>query len=148
MRTAVYAIAAVIALAGLAEATYLTVESLTGQTAICGGSKSCVEVLSSPYAKIGGVPISGLGAAAYFGAFSFATFAAFGYLRAARLFAINVWTMFVVTLALLYIQAFVLRAFCRYCLLSAALTFLLAGIAVAAPRQDRQSLQKAKSRSA
>jgi uncharacterized membrane protein len=39
--------------------------------------------------------------------------------------------MFAVTLWLLYAQAFILHAFCRYCLFSAAMVFLLAGLIVA-----------------
>jgi uncharacterized membrane protein len=41
--------------------------------------------------------------------------------------------MFLVTLWLLYVQAFVLHAFCRYCLFSAALVFGLSAIAVLVP---------------
>ena len=124
-------IAAVIALAGLADAVYLTVVALTGETAACGGSTGCVEVLGSPYAKIAGVPVAFLGVWGYFAAFGFATFAGFGSKRAQRLFAVTVGAMFAMTLWLLYVQAFVLHAFCRYCLFSAAFTFLLAGFVVA-----------------
>jgi uncharacterized membrane protein len=128
-----HAIAASIALVGLAEATYLTVLALVGETAVCGGSTGCFQVLGSAYARIGGFPVSAFGALGYFTAFSFATFAAFGYPRARMLLAITVWSMFVVTLWLLYVQAFLLHAFCRYCLVSAALIFLMAGIVVATP---------------
>lgn len=131
-----HALAAVVALVGLAESTYLTVLSLTGATAICGGSAGCFQVLGSSYARIGGLPVSGLGALAYFGAFSFATFAAFGYLRARLLFLVTVGAMFAATLWFLYVQAFILHAYCRYCLVSAAIVFLLAGLAVAAPPSD------------
>jgi uncharacterized membrane protein len=124
-------IAAVIALAGLADAVYLTVVALTGETAACGGSTGCVEVLGSPYAKIAGVPVAFWGVWGYFAAFCFATFAGFGSKRAQRLFAVTVGAMFAMTLWLLYVQAFVLHAFCRYCLFSAAFTFLLAGFVVA-----------------
>jgi uncharacterized membrane protein len=129
-------IAALIALAGLADATYLTVVALTGETAACGPSTGCFEVLGSTYAKIAGIPVAGLGVLGYFAAFTFAIFAAFGYQRAWKWFTITVWTMFAVTLYLLYLQAFVLHAFCRYCLFSAALTFLLAGLVVATPAPD------------
>jgi uncharacterized membrane protein len=70
---------------------------------------------------------------AYFSAFSFATFAAFDYVHARRFFAWTVWTMFAVTLWLLFVQAFLLHAFCRYCLFSAAIIFLLTGLVVMAP---------------
>jgi uncharacterized membrane protein len=131
-----HSIAAVVALAGLAESTYLTVLALTGETAICGGSAGCFQVLGSSYARIGALPISGLGALAYFGVFTFALFAAFGYLRARLFFVVTVGAMFAATLWLLYVQAFILHAFCRYCLVSAAIVFLLAGLAVATPPSD------------
>jgi uncharacterized membrane protein len=130
------AIAAFIALAGLADATYLAVMALTGETAACGGSTGCFEVLGSAYAKIAGVPVAILGVLGYFAAFTFATFAAFSYRRASRWFAWTVWAMFAMTLWLLYVQAFVLHAFCRYCLFSAAFTFLLAGLVVANPASE------------
>lgn len=131
-----YVAAAVIALIGLTESTYLTVIALSGETAVCGSSPDCFKVLGSSYAKIGGFPVSGLGALAYFSVFTFATFAAFNYRRAARFFSWTVFSMFAVTLWLLFVQAFRLHAFCRYCLFSAALVFLLTGLVVARPRSS------------
>lgn len=135
-RVIFYTIAAVISLAGLADATYLTVMYLTGETAVCGGSATCFQVLGSAYARIGGIPVAAFGALAYFSAFTFAIFAAFGYARMRTFFALMVCTMFATTLWLLYVQAFLLHAFCRYCLFSAAAVFLLTGIVVASPRSD------------
>ncbi len=140
IRIIFHTLAAVMSLVGLAEATYLTVLSLTGETAVCGGSASCLQVLGSKYARIGPFPVAAFGALAYFSAFSFATFAAFGYARARTFFAAVVWGMFAVTLWLLFVQAFLLHAFCRYCLFSAAITFLLAGIVVATPGARRALL--------
>ena len=131
-----YSVAAVLAVIGLAEATYLTVINLLGETAVCGGSPDCFRVLGSVYAKVGRIPVAGLGALAYFTAFSFATFAAFGYARARTFFFAVVVAMFAATLWLLYVQAFLLHAFCRYCLFSAALIFLLAAIVVLTARTD------------
>jgi Vitamin K epoxide reductase family. len=128
-----YTVAAVIALAGLADATYLTVLFLTGETAVCGGSPDCFRVLGSSYSRVGGIPMALFGTLAYFSAFTFATFAAFGYARARTLLILTISAMFLVTLWLLYVQAFLLHAFCRYCLFSAAIVFLLAGIVVASP---------------
>jgi uncharacterized membrane protein len=132
-RIVLSSIAAFIALAGLADATYLTVVAMTGEAAACGGALGCFEVLGSIYARIAGIPVAIFGAIGYFAAFSFATLAAFGYKRARGLFALTVWAMFAMTLWLLYVQAFLLHAFCRYCLFSAAFTFLLAGLVVASP---------------
>ena len=136
VRIIIYSFAAVLSLVGLAEATYLTVQSLTGATAICEGSSGCFEVLGSRYAKIAGIPVAGFGALAYFAAFSFATFTAFGSKRARTFFSVTVWAMFAATLWLLFVQAFLLHAFCRYCLFSAAIIFFLTGIVVASRPAD------------
>jgi uncharacterized membrane protein len=128
-----YIAAAVISVVGLTEATYLAVLNLTGETAVCGGSASCFQVLGSTYAKIFGIPVAAFGAVAYFSAFSFSIFAAFGYARARTFLSIAAAAMFAVTLWLLYVQAFLVHAFCRYCLFSAALIFLLTGLVVALP---------------
>ena len=139
-QTIFYAVAALIALVGLTEATYLTVMYLTGETAVCGGSSDCAMVLGSKYAVLPFVkiPLSSLGALAYFSAFSFATFAAFGYALARKFFSWTVAAMFCTTLWLLYVQAFLLHAFCKYCLFSAALIFLLTGLVVARPAPERK----------
>jgi uncharacterized membrane protein len=126
-------ITALIALAGLADATYLTVAHLAGDNSICGPSRGCSIVLGSAYAHIGAIPTAGFGVLGYFSAFSAATLSAFGYAGARRFLVLTVTAMFAVTLWLLYLQAFVLHAFCPFCLLSAALTFCLAGLTLAAP---------------
>jgi uncharacterized membrane protein len=128
-----YAIAAFISLAGLVDATYLTVQSLTGETLVCGGSADCFRVLGSGYARIAGIPVAAFGVVGYFGAFSLATFAAFGYARARKFFTLTVSAMFAVTLWFLFVQAFILHAFCRYCLFSAAVVFVLAALVVLTP---------------
>src|SRR5213079_815111 len=132
-RTILYTVAAIVSLAGLADATYLAVQALTGETLVCGGSPDCFRVLGSAYAKVGRIPIALFGTLAYFSVFSFATFAAFGYARARTFLILTTGVMFLVTLWLLYVQAFLLHAYCRYCLFSAAVTFLLAGLVIALP---------------
>jgi uncharacterized membrane protein len=138
-RTILYTIVAIVAAAGLADATYLTVQALTGETLSCGGSPDCFRVLGSSYAKLGGIPVAILGALAYFTVFTFATFAAFGYPRAPKFLALIAGAMFLTTLWLLYVQAFLLHAYCRYCLFSAAITFLIAGLLIAVPPSQRRS---------
>jgi len=137
-RTILFTVAAIVSLAGLADASYLTVQALTGETLSCGGSPDCFRVLGSSYAKVGGIPVALLGAVAYFCVFAFATFAAFGYARARILLIPIVAAMFLATLWFLYVQAVVLHAYCRYCLFSAAITFLLAGLVIAVPSSQEQ----------
>jgi uncharacterized membrane protein len=126
-----YFFGAIIALLGLADGIYLTVEHITGRSAQCIASSGCQEVLSSKYAAFGPVPLASLGALAYFTAFSLAFLAAFGYPRCRTLFALVVGVMFAVTLWLFYLQAAVLHAFCDYCLFSAAVTTTLTLIVIA-----------------
>jgi uncharacterized membrane protein len=117
-----YAIAALLSVLGLADALYLTVEHVTGQSVKCTIISGCSEVLSSPYAVVAGFPLAAIGAAAYFSVFSLATLAAFGYRVAGTLLTPLVGVMFLVSLWLIYLQAFVIRQFCQYCLFSAAIT--------------------------
>jgi uncharacterized membrane protein len=138
-RTILYTAVAIVAVAGLADATYLTVQALTGETLTCGGSPDCFRVLGSSYAKLGRIPVAMLGALAYFTAFTFATFAAFGYRPASKFLLLIVGGMFLMTLWLLYVQAFLLHAYCRYCLFSAAITFLIAGLLIAVPPSQGRS---------
>jgi uncharacterized membrane protein len=128
-----YSAAGFFCLLGLADATYLTVLALTGETAACSGQAGCFEVLGSAYAKVAGIPVASFGVAGYFTAFTFAILAAFHYPRARKFFALTVGVLFAVTLWLLYVQAFLLHAFCRFCLFSAAISFLLMGLVVASP---------------
>jgi uncharacterized membrane protein len=123
-----YILAALLSLLGLADALYLTVQDLTGQHLRCTVVSGCNEVLGSAYAHIGPVPLAMLGAAAYFIVFSLAILAAFGYRLAGSLLAALMVVMFLMTLWLLYLQAFVIHHFCQYCLLSAAITTALTAI--------------------
>ena len=138
-RTILYTAVAIVSMAGLADATYLTVQALTGETLSCGGSPDCFRVLGSSFAKVGGIPVAMLGALAYFSVFSFATFAAFGHGWVRKFLALIVGAMFTATLWLLYVQAFLLHAYCRYCLFSAAITFLIAGLLIAVPPSHDRS---------
>ena len=132
LQTIFYTIAALVALIGLADATYLTITHLTGEDVLCG-SGDCSVVLGSVYATVGRIPTAAFGALAYFAVFSSTLLAAFGYTRARIFLMLVVAVMFGVTVWLLYVQAFILHAFCPFCLLSAALTFFLAGIIIATP---------------
>jgi uncharacterized membrane protein len=138
--TILYALAAFVALIGLGDAIYLTVEHLSGRSAQCLVTTGCSKVLSSPYASPGGIPLAVFGALAYFTVFSLATLAAFGYRQVERFLAVIIATMFLTTLVLLYLQAFVIREFCDYCLLSAFLIFTLT-IITGALRFFRPSLE-------
>jgi uncharacterized membrane protein len=126
------ALTAIVALVGLVDASYLTVEHLSGRSVRCMIVSGCDEVLQSGYATVAGhVPVASLGALAYFTVFSLATLALFGYAGARRLVAPLVALMFLATVWFVYLQAFVIRAYCVYCLLSVAVTTTLALLTLA-----------------
>jgi uncharacterized membrane protein len=123
---------ALVALVGVADAAYLTVEHLAGNSVRCMVVSGCDEVLQSSYATVaGGVPVAAVGLAAYFAVFSLATLAAFGYEGARKLLTPLVAVMFLATLWFLYLQAFVIKAFCTYCLISATVTTVLTLLVIA-----------------
>jgi len=117
-----FVLAALLSLIGLADAIYLTVQHLTGASLRCTIISGCSEVLSSRYAQFHSIPLAAIGAAAYFLVFSLAVLAAFRYPFVRLSLMIVVALMFLTTLWLLYLQAFVIHHFCQYCLLSAAVT--------------------------
>ena len=124
-----YAVAALLSLLGLADALYLTIEHVTGQSVRCTILAGCSAVLSSPYAVVAGIPLAAIGAAAYFAVFSLAILTLFGYSSAGKVMRVLVVLMFLVSLWLIYLQAFVIREFCQYCLLSALITTTLLVVA-------------------
>ena len=127
-RNLLFIVIAVLSLCGLADAIYLTIEHITGQSVRCTIIAGCSEVLSSSYAVVGGYPLASIGALAYFTVFSLAILALFGYRIASQLLIFIVLAMCLVSLWLIYLQAFVIHAFCQFCLLSAIITFSLTGL--------------------
>lgn len=118
-------VASLISLIGLADSAYLTIKHYAGEPVPCSLVEGCEKVLSSPYAEIAGIPIAAAGAAAYFVAFSFAVLAAFGNRSAWNLFGLVSIGMAGFSAWLIYLQAFVIEAFCQFCLLSAGTSLLL-----------------------
>jgi uncharacterized membrane protein len=129
-RTLLFIVIGVLSLCGLADAIYLTIEHITGQSVRCTIIAGCSEVLSSSYAVVGGYPLASIGALAYFTVFSLAILALFGYRIAGQLLTLLVLAMCLVSLWLIYLQAFVIHAFCQFCLLSAIITFTMTGLAL------------------
>ena len=127
-RNLLYIVIAVLSLCGLADAIYLTIEHITGQSVRCTIIAGCSEVLSSSYAVVAGYPLASIGALAYFSVFSLAILALFGYRFAGLLLMLLVIGMCLVSLWLIYLQALVIHAFCQFCLLSAIITFSLTGL--------------------
>lgn len=130
--------AALVALVGLGDSIYLTIQHYTGEKVPCGLTGGCEMVLSSAYAEIGGIPLAAFGAFAYFVAFSLAILAAYGNRLMWKLFGVQTALMAAFSLYLVYLQAFVISnsnvawsdRFCQFCLLSAATSVTLFIIAL------------------
>ncbi len=116
----IYAVvAAIAAITGLIDAAYLTVKHYANETVPCSLITGCEQVLTSSHAEMFGIPLAVYGAVAYFIAFSLAILTIFGNRKLWFVFGLLASVMFVYTLYLLYVQGFVIEAFCQFCLLSA-----------------------------
>ena len=119
--------AALVACFGLADSGYLTIKHLEGSYIRCGDD--CSAVLGSKYAEgVAGVPLAAFGAIAYLTVIAAAVCAAGGSKRGRQILTSMATTMALVSLWLLYLQAFVIHSFCKYCLASAAASLSLAGL--------------------
>lgn len=118
-------VAALVALVGMIDSIYLTVHHYTGEKVPCSVIGGCEKVLSSEYSEIAGIPLALFGALAYFTVFSLATLTAFGDNRMWKILSVTVALMAGFSLWLIYLQAFVIGAFCQFCLLSAGTTLTL-----------------------
>lgn len=107
----------VTSLLGFADATYLTVQHYTGNSIPCTITHGCDVVTKSAYSAILGVPVALLGSAFYIVVFALVFFAldqkSVKLLRlAGRLTVVG----FVSSMWFLYAQAFLIHAFCQWCL--------------------------------
>jgi uncharacterized membrane protein len=121
----------VIALVGFSDASYLTVEHFRNAIPPCSITGGCENVLTSPYAVILGIPVPVLGAI-YYLAILIGLFTFFD----SKKEVILRWTLratvlgFLITMWFLYVQQFLIHAYCQYCLLSALTSTLLFVIAI------------------
>ncbi len=136
----------VLAVLGLLDSIYLVWVKYTGAYALCGPIGNCESVNSSRYSEIYGIPIALLGAFAYLMMLVFLLLENRG-----RFWneynPIIVFGMSLIgvlySLYLTYIEIFVLKAICPYCVISAiilVLLLILSGIRFAISMRDPDSL--------
>ena len=118
-------VAAIVSLCGLVDSIYLTVHHYTAEPVPCSLVAGCEMVLTSQYATMGDIPLGVFGIAGYLSAFLLSLLTIFGKTKAWILLGLQVVAMALFTSWLLYLQAYVIKAFCQFCLLSAATTFTL-----------------------
>lgn len=113
----------VLALLGIFDAGYLTYTELSGQVPECKPPFACREVLDSPWAKVGPVPLSVFGMIYY----SWMLLIGIGLTLEIKptsvplplVAAVSGVGGFLFSLWLLFLMGIVLQAWCAYCLLSA-----------------------------
>lgn len=133
--------AALVSLVGVADAAYLTAKHYTDKNVPCNLFSGCEQVLKSSYAEIFGIPTAAFGLLAYFTVFSLAVLTAYGSFRLWNLFGAAVALMVIFTGWLIYLQAFVIQAFCQFCLISAATTFTLLIVFIVSQYLARKSIR-------
>lgn len=116
----------IFSLAGFLDSVYLTLKHYQGTAPVCSLIRGCDLVTTSQYAVIANLPISLIGAVYYLTIFIFALI----YLEAGKIRALWVAGFltplgFFVSIFLVYLQLFVIKAICLYCLLSALTSTLL-----------------------
>ncbi|HEY4479161.1 MAG TPA: vitamin K epoxide reductase family protein [Candidatus Paceibacterota bacterium] len=119
-------LAIVIAFVGFVDATFLTAEHYLDGPIPCSITEGCEIVTTSKFSVLFGLPIALYGALFYVSIIVLSIL----YLdkkneRMLKLAAYFASIAFVVSLGLVGIQAFVLHAYCFYCLMSAFLSTLL-----------------------
>jgi uncharacterized membrane protein len=122
--------AAIFTLIGIIDTSYLTWHHLKHELVPCSIVSGCETVLTSAYAEYYGIPLAAFGLAAYLAALILALSAYFWNRKLWVLFGIQVSLMAIFTVWLLYLQAYVIHAFCQFCLLSACVTLTLFIIAL------------------
>ena len=128
-----------VSLIGFVDATYLTIQHYRGASLDCYVLRDCEEVTTSQYATIGSVPIALLGAIYYLSIILFS--AAYLDTKRSRLLTIiSILTLlgFLVSVILVYLQIFVIRALCSYCILSALASTLLFVMALVSVRISKK----------
>src|SRR5215469_12416086 len=122
-----------LAFIGMVDALYLSIKRNAGPIP-CHVTHGCTDVLTSKYSLIAGIPLSWFGLAFYITILSLVVFKVFEDVESPLAFPLPAvfyltGAGLVVSALLVGIQAFILKAFCEYCLLSAGLVltmFLLA----------------------
>ena len=122
----ILAIFSLTALVGIADAAYLTAKHFAGVIPPCSLVNGCETVLTSPYATIGNIPISLVGALYYLSLFiACVIYFDAKNMRVLKVAAYFTTAGFLTSLILVTLQIFVIQALCLYCLASAATSTIL-----------------------
>ena len=122
-----------LAVIGFADASFVALKSLQGQVVPCSILKGCDIVLQSQYSRLFGVPVALIGAI-YYGIvlLLITAFLLVWKSRIMNCIVILIAVGSIMSLWFIYLQVFVIKAICLYCLVSAGTSFILLGLSVTA----------------
>lgn len=111
---------------GFADATYLTVKHFLGTPIPCAILQGCEQVTNSQFATIFGVPVALLGSGYYLTVLILSVV----YLDTRKFFALKLAAIFTIfgflaSLWFIFLQIFIIKAICLYCMVSATTSTLL-----------------------
>lgn len=113
----------IVAFLGFIVATYLTILHFKNVLPPCSLTSNCEKVLTSQFATIGPIPIALLGSLFYLTIIFLCILILTNYKKIfLKSFYFCVISGFIFSLILVGIQAFILHAYCQYCLLSEAIS--------------------------
>ncbi|MEK7635496.1 MAG: vitamin K epoxide reductase family protein [Patescibacteria group bacterium] len=117
---------AIVSLVGVVDTVFVTINHYKGVIPPCTLLNGCETVLTSKYSEVFGVPIALIGALFYSTVFLFSL----AYLKTKNNKIIIVFLAltalaFLMSLFFIYLQFFVIKAVCEYCLISAAASTIL-----------------------
>lgn len=119
---------AIVGFLGFLDASYLSIEHFLGKTVECSVSifSDCGTVTTSSYAKILGIPVAYLGTLYYISIIILSILLIDKKnLVLAKYTAIYTTAGLIASAYFVFLQAFILEAFCLYCMLSAASSTIL-----------------------
>ena len=110
-----------LSLVGLFDSSYLTATHFSDTTLDCSIVKGCDLVLQSPYSEIVGIPTAFFGILFYLTIFLLSVFILLNPEKKKLVFKLaSVASVgFLASLTFIYLQAFVINAWCQFCILSA-----------------------------
>jgi uncharacterized membrane protein len=115
---------ALISFIGMVDALYLSIKRNSGPIP-CHVTRGCTDVVTSQYSAVLGIPISVFGLVFYLAVFSLAVFQLSGAGKTLHWIFWPAAAALGISAVLVGIQAFALKAYCEYCLLSAILVLTI-----------------------
>src|SRR3989344_3838897 len=122
------------------DASYLVVQHYRGEPPSCAIFTGCETVAESKYAMVGPIPLALLGLLYYLAIFIL-TVAYFDTKKERLLLLAALFTIagFIASLYFVYLQLFVIKAICLYCIISAASSTILFGFGLLAITKRNQT---------